>query len=289
MTSLTMPFAKEADSAAAGCRAFVAEQLRAGTLRLPVLPKVAGQVMTMTADPHTQLSSLSALIHRDQALASHVLRIANSAAYAGSEPFVSLQQAVTRLGMKLLSEVALALTLQGGTFQVPAFQNEIKRMWRHALATATWAKEVARLKRQNVEGQFLCGLLHAVGKPVALQSIATWQETEKMQLEAATVALLVEDLHCGIGALVAQHWKLPQQVQMVCSYYRRYAEATTFQVETATTYLSARLADWVIAEGASTALLADPVLVALNIYPDDFESLLAKKDAVVTSVNAMEF
>lgn len=243
----------------------------------------------MTSDPNADLRELSALIHRDQALAGHVLRIANSAAYAGSVPIVSLQQAVTRLGMQLLAEIALALSVQGETFHVPNFQNEVKRLWRHSLASGTYGKEVARLKRQNVEGQFLCGLLHTVGKPVVLQSVAEWQKETHETLDLETVRSIMDEFHCEIGALIASTWKLPQQVQISCSFYPRYAEATTFRQETAMTYLSDRLAQWIVSPETSTedALRTDPVLTVLNLYPEEVDTLLARKDDVAKIVDVM--
>ena len=81
--------------------AVLEERLNSSNLELPVMPRVASKVFTLTNDPKSEVSDLSKLIHSDQSIASHVLRIANSAAYGGGEQIVSLQQAVTRLGMKL--------------------------------------------------------------------------------------------------------------------------------------------------------------------------------------------
>ena len=52
---------------------------------LPVLPQVAGQVVSLSNDPNAELGELSSLIHQDQALAGHLLRISNSVAYRGGE------------------------------------------------------------------------------------------------------------------------------------------------------------------------------------------------------------
>ena len=40
-----------------------------------------------------------------------------------------------------------------------------------------YAKEIARLRRSNVEGAFLCGLLHDIGKPVLLQTLVDIQRS----------------------------------------------------------------------------------------------------------------
>ena len=79
------------------------EGLDSSSLELPVIPRVASKVFTLTNDPHADVSDLPKLIHSDQSIASHVLRIANSAAYGSGDQIVSLQHAVARLGMNLLS------------------------------------------------------------------------------------------------------------------------------------------------------------------------------------------
>ncbi|MDH4329025.1 MAG: HDOD domain-containing protein [Nitrospira sp.] len=53
-------------------------KLDRGNIELPLLPQVASQVMALTSDPAADAAKLSSLIHQDQALAAHVLRIANS-------------------------------------------------------------------------------------------------------------------------------------------------------------------------------------------------------------------
>lgn len=62
------------------------KKLERGDIELPLLPQVASQVMALTSDPSADAAKLSALIHQDQALAAHVLRIANSPAYCPEAP-----------------------------------------------------------------------------------------------------------------------------------------------------------------------------------------------------------
>ena len=95
------------------CRKVLTRRIDSDELRLPVLPQVAGQVVALSNDPNAELGELSSLIHQDQALAGHLLRISNSVAYRGGETIVSLQQAVTRLGMQILSDMAMAVSVQG--------------------------------------------------------------------------------------------------------------------------------------------------------------------------------
>ncbi len=152
------------------------ERINTQALDLPLLPQAASQVMSFMSDPNADATRLSSLIHQDQALAGHVLRIANSPAYMPRSPIVSLQQAVAWLGMHVLGEIAFTASRQKGVFRVQGYEDEIKRMWRHALITGLYAKEIARQRRHNVEGAFLCGLLHAIGKPVVVHALTDLQK-----------------------------------------------------------------------------------------------------------------
>src|SRR5688500_11022317 len=78
----------------------VSAQVAAGKVPVPMLPQVATEVLRAAGDKHSDAARLSALIHRDPALAGQVLKVANSPAYLPRMPIVSLQQAVARIGLE---------------------------------------------------------------------------------------------------------------------------------------------------------------------------------------------
>lgn len=125
----------------------------------------------MVYDPDAEAAKLAELIHQDQALAAHVIRIANSPAYMTRNPVVSLQHAVSMLGMNLMSELAFSASIKGSAFKVPGWDDEVKSLWHYSLASGAYAKEIARMRRFNVESAYLCGLLHGIGRPVVLQTL----------------------------------------------------------------------------------------------------------------------
>ena len=119
-------------------------------LEVPMLPEVAGKVVRLTQDPESDASELAKLIQSDQTLAGHVMRVANSAAYSPNSSMVSLQQAITRLGMKLIAEIALGASINSTLFNTPGFEKHISYELKYSLAAGIWAKEVARSCRKNV-------------------------------------------------------------------------------------------------------------------------------------------
>ncbi len=272
--------------------------IEAGDIQLPLLPQAASKVMALASDPNADAAKLSALIHQDQALATHVLKIANSPAYMPRSPVVSLQHAVAMLGITLLSEIAFTASLKVGAFQVPGYEDEVKQLWRHSLASGAFAKEVARAKRMNVESAYLCGLLHEIGKPVVLQTTTAiardrrneWVKALTPLLDnKAHVKTLIEGYHTRVGILIADKWSLPKQVAEAIQYYGSYEHATAFRQECMLTFVADRLASHLLTpeEIPEDSLRDHPVFAELNLYPQDIDTLLTTKEQVLTIVNAM--
>lgn len=269
-------------------QAFV-QKIKAGDLELPLLPQAASQVMALASDPKADAAKLSALIHQDQALAAHVLRIANSPAYMPRSPVVSLQHAVAMLGITLLSEIAFTASLKSGAFKVPGYEEDVKQLWRHSLASGAFSKEVARMRRVNVESAYLCGLLHAIGKPVVLRTATTLASQQRIALEKPILASWIDGYHFEVGALIAEKWGLPKQVAVVIQYYREYDHAPEFRQECLLTCVADRLASHLLTpeEMPEETLRDHPVFAELNLYPKDIDQLMTMKDRVLTVVNAM--
>lgn len=265
------------------------QKLDRGDIELPLLPQVASQVMALAADTTADAAKLSSLIHQDQALAAHVLRIANSPAYMPRSPVVSLQHAVAMLGINLLSEIAFTASLKNGAFQVPGHEDHVKLLWRHSLASGAFGKEVARMRRVNVETAYLCGLLHGIGKPVVLRTVANLAEELKTPVDQAGMEQLIEGYHTRVGSLIAGKWGLPKQVAESIAYYTDYDHATSFRQECLLTCVADRLATHLLAPDtlSEEELREHPVFADLNLYPNDIDQLLAGKDKAMSMVNAM--
>lgn len=256
---------------------------------LPMLPQVASQVISMSNNPQASLQDLADLIHKDHVLAGHVLRIANSAAFCAGNPVVSLSQALARLGMAIIGEIAMSASLKQGIFHAPGFDDVIHSLWAHALASGAIGKEIARSKRYNVEGQYLCSLLHAIGKPIALQLVIQVKHDTEIDISNQEILLLIEKYHVPLGSKIALKWKLPQTVLFAIKYYQKYAEASQFKHEAMMTHLADHMASWLLQTKtvSDDELKQHPIFIALNYYPDEVEALLQQREAFLQMVNAM--
>ncbi len=257
-------------------------------LDLPFLPDTSAQVLSLCNDEHCNAQKLSELIQRDQSLASHVLRVANSAAYAPKEPIVSLQQAVSRLGLGTICEISVAVSFRGRVFEVPGFQMRVREMWMHSATSGVYAKEVARLLRRNVEGSFLCGLLHDVGRPIVLQMLLD-QARKRTQkpVPAGILEAAMNEFHERVGAMVSERWKLAPWMAQVVGHHHDPALATQYREEAFITHLADLLSHWALGAAAAEEFQAEaPLLSNLNLYRKDLEELLKMRGRVLEVAEA---
>jgi HD-like signal output (HDOD) protein len=263
----------------------VAESIRnainQNQLHVPVLPKVAQQVLSLTQDPDSSAGALSQLIQGDQSLAAHVMRIANSAAYSPNGTIQSLQQATARLGMQTISEIALAATINGNLFQTPGYEAYIAEILRTALATGLWAKEVARTCRKNVESAFLVGLLVDIGRPVVVQSAIE----QVKDISPEEVHALETELQALVGAAVIASWDMPKTILSTIENFEHYDQSndTQTQIVVAASVIANGIKDDV----ASNDMVKHPVFALLDLYPDDVESILTKEASINSGIEAM--
>lgn len=269
-----------------------ARQIAEKKLELPTMPGTAAEVMTLCQQETTDAAKLSAVLHRDQTIASNVLRVANSAAYAGQMPCASLQQAVSRLGMQLITEIAMAVSVRGRMFANPKCAELLAALWKHSVLTGFYTKEIARLRRRNVEIAFLCGLLHDLGKAVLLNNVDRVVGKNDLEIPIAYLLAAVDEQHVQAGVLLAGDWKLPEQIAEAVLCHHDYAAAKRFQDMAMTVCLADQLSH-LIAPGpfcdppTEEALKAHPVLVGLNLYPDQMNELLQKRDRALLVTEGM--
>ncbi len=269
-------------------REHLAKSLASGTLEIPPLPEVANQVLSLSQSADTDAKKLAELIHRDQALASNVLRISNSPLYAGREPIVSLQQAISRIGFAALCDMAFAVSVRSRMVTVKPFEAEARDLWRHSFASGLFAKEIARARRRNVEGAFICGLLHDMGKSVIFGAAAAVAKSVVMPSREAVLPV-IDEMHAGVGAQFATKWNLSKQVAEAIEFHHAWEQAPTYQELAAMTALADELSDRMLLGGSLDVedLRNLAVVQALNLYPDDVAALVATSQRVLSSMDAV--
>lgn len=266
----------------------LASAIESKKIDVPILPDVATQVITLTQDDDSDAAQLAKVIQSDPTLGGHVIRIANSAAYTPNSNLVSLQQAITRLGMIEISNIAISTTINSKLFKAPEYEPYITTIWEHSLATALWSKEVARKLRSNVEAAFLCGLLHSIGKPVILQTISDFRSSTDQVMGEHDLQTLFNAYESEVTRVVSEEWGLPDIVAEAITYYNRFNDAPTAAEVAATVLFGSQIATHMLDEAqlSRDELTTSEALELVNLYPDEVEALLENTETISSQMKA---
>lgn len=263
--------------------AHLLDGLADGTIELPPLPSVAAELSAYLNDRDADAAGLARLIQRDPVLAGEVMRVANSASYAPRNPIVSLQQAIAWLGMAEIQQVAFALCVRGEVFAARGYEALVDALWRESLGTALYAKELARLKRRNVETAYLSGLLHRAGRAAAIRALGRLERERTAHVSAAELDEILNACEEPFARALAAEWRLPDLVAVAVSSWQTPAGS----VEALETHVAHALAGAALAGDDEELAVAPAILESLNLYADELAELRARAErirAVVTSL-----
>lgn len=191
-------------------------------LRLPPFPRVALRVLQLANNDNVQLHQLSELISSDPAFAGEVLTIANSLLYAPRFPASSVLQAIAVLGANNLQGVCLTVGVRaymGKSLNCPAMRS----IWRHNMACALIADQVASVGFMNRDVAYTSGVMHDMGR-LALAVIRPREYTLLLETHCGSPASILKaerELfgwdHCEAGRQLIADWKLPLEFEGIVS------------------------------------------------------------------------
>lgn len=191
-------------------------------LRLPPFPQVAIRVLQLTNNENVQLHQLSELISSDAAFASEVLTIANSMVYAPRFPACTVLQAIAVLGANHLQGMCLTVGVRsylGKSLNHPLIRN----VWRHNLACAMIAEQLAAAGFMDNDTAYTSGVLHDIGR-LALAVIRPKEYAVLLQKHLGSgesILPLERELfgcdHCEAGRHLVADWALPPEFGAIVS------------------------------------------------------------------------
>lgn len=247
------------------------------------LPRVCAQLAQLTAQQAIDSTQLARLIQSDPALAGELLRVANSPALRPKAAVVSLQQAVSWLGVAEVRNIAMAVMLRGEVFVAPGHEPESEQLWREAWLAGLWAKEIARERRKHVESAFLAALMHRTGAALALKILSRYEMEQRTAMDARTFADLVVEFEPPLGRLLMNNWGLPHDVQDGASDWRRYQESPHSDLAGTVNAAHVLATHTMYPQLLSEELvLESPVFVQLGMFPEDRKAMLGKREHIVS-------
>ena len=196
---------------------------------LPPLPQVVMKIRELIRDDNADTKKIAEVIETDQAIATKVLKIANSPYYGMSGKISSIQHASVVLGNKALGEI---VTLAGSksvlSGKLPGYGYDPTDLWLHSLVVALGSKLIANIKNPDIaDDAYTAGLIHDVGKIILDAYILDRKvEIESFMEKEEKTFLDAEDQffefnHAEIAFEVCKKWNFPESISTAIKGHHR--------------------------------------------------------------------
>lgn len=185
---------------------------------LPALPHSAITLLQLSQSPESGPAEFTKPIEADPGLMGQVLKFVNSSYFGFSREIMSVQQALTLVGTRAITNFAL----WNAVFSVipnPKFGPfDLKSLWQDSLRRAVFARILGRsLNLSNAEDLFAGALLQDMAIPLLLKELPAEYENlvERRAAEGCRLSGLEKELfgwdHADAAAMLAKQWKLPDE------------------------------------------------------------------------------
>ena len=258
-----------------------ANQLSQRSLELPSMPGVARNVFTLADSDHASAQGLVEIIQRDQKFAAHLLRAVNAPAFRGIDEINNLQQAIARLGLSEVREIAMAIAIGDVFIGSPPYDYLVDRARKHGLRTALWAKLIADKASLDPQTAHLCGLLHNIGMPLVVKH--AWELDNS--LTEFDILQLLNRFETLTGQLISESWRLPPTICMVIRHHQDFASAPQAGDYAAAVNMASLIGHAQMNQALDLDVLpAFPAAAYLNLSSDNLRDLIEHEQQIDAEV-----
>jgi len=251
------------------------------------------RLASLASDDEPDFREIERVITYDPVLTAQVLRVANSGLFGGMRMIGSVRDAVVRIGSGALMGIAV------GNATGPLLKNEIPAyglsagdLWRHCVTTAVASTVLTEARPElGTAYTFSSALLHDIGKMI-LGPMMTTEMIESCRQAAAEgreenfeAELEVLSLHhADVGALVAQHWKMPTPI--IRAILNHHTPGMDEDITAAVVFASDSVANMVNVLGCAPPASLHSVRERLGLTAREFEDVCVTTTHRATQVIA---
>jgi HD-like signal output (HDOD) protein len=196
---------------AAGFVQELAGDLNKGNLELPMFPESVVRIQRAFQVEEVDIDEIIRIISSDPAIAARVLQLSNSSAMRTTAEITDVQQAVVRMGNKLVQSSVVAYALRQAARNEGLSEESrtaLKEIWEESVELAARCYVIAKkFTKLKADEALLTGLLSVIGRLyIFLKS------QEYGVLDYAELDTILTDWHPAIGKAIAESWEMSDEL-----------------------------------------------------------------------------
>ncbi len=208
------------------------KKIRTRNIKLPEIPSIIYKLNDTIADPFSSADDIAQVVSQSPGLSALLLRIVNSAFYGFPSRIDSVTRAVTIIGSKEVSTLAVGITTMEIFKDIPKAVFDMQAFTHHSLACGVLARILgAGGNIRNTEQMFVSGLLHDIGRMVIFKyfpqqaglmlSGASHGKVSLYNMEKTVMGFR----HTDIAADLFKKWKFPVTLSQNVVFHHRPSAA----------------------------------------------------------------
>ena len=182
-------------------------RLKKDYIGFPVLPEIAFKAVEVINSDNVSMTSVADVVKIDPALSGKVLNLANSIYYRAQQSLETLDEAVTRIGVRETMNVVLVYAMKElYKDKDRQFEKHLRQLWEDALTTALVARELSvRLGYDKPDKYYTLGLFYDIGKLMILPVLMELKKA-RSGITDEMVMHVMQDLNKEVGMELLKHW-----------------------------------------------------------------------------------
>lgn len=189
------------------------KQISNHSLQLASLPDIVIKVNQVLDDDRKGVLDVAKVIQNEVALSTRIIHIANSPAIRGNKQITSISDAVNRLGMELVKNLAICVTLKDRFVT----KNPVhKELMQHAMATSIQRSVLGMMiskylvKTSSPEVALISGLVSQLGQTVIIKYIDNNKDLKAIRKEQ--IIEILNQYGEEVSELILSMWGFPPAV-----------------------------------------------------------------------------
>ncbi|MBW1901634.1 MAG: HDOD domain-containing protein [Deltaproteobacteria bacterium] len=272
----------------------VREKISQNSLKLPEIPNVVFELNDILSDPLSTADSLAQVVAKSPSLTAALLKIVNSSFYGFSSKIDTISRAVTIIGTREISSLALVICTITVFKNIPREILGMRSFLKHSFACGLLSRMMAANRNiQQTEQLFVAGLLHDIGRVIIYKYFPEQAKALLTRCMVSEKVLHQEEHnflgcnHTDVSRYVLQEWNFPPVLENNI-FYHHNPMAANDPVQASIVHLADIIVNG-LGIGSSGEKLVPPLDTEawelLGLPPSSFEVIINQASHQLTSLD----